>query len=201
MSIFVSYIHRALLDSALRTGSNLCISVLRKTKRRAPPPPRKPKNVGAPSLSGASPSPLSTSLSSSSSASTSTSTLMPDTANGRADTMRGPADSNKNKSSMMNSAGSTATLPNLGSRARGGQLVKEGSREIRRSKSGSVKRRAPPPPRKETRDQHTEEEVPATKHVRTSETPNPITVARSDSILSKMLPDLKKRVRFQKFSI
>ncbi|XP_030832438.1 uncharacterized protein LOC579286 isoform X3 [Strongylocentrotus purpuratus] len=186
---------RALLDSALRTGSNLCISVLRKTKRRAPPPPRKPKNVGAPSLSGASPSPLSTSLSSSSSASTSTSTLMPDTANGRADTMRGPADSNRNKSSMMNSAGSTATLPNLGSRARGGQLVKEGSREIRRSKSGSVKRRAPPPPRKETRDQHTEEEVPATKHVRTSETPNPITVARSDSILSKMLPDLKKRKR------
>ncbi|XP_041464074.1 uncharacterized protein LOC121415060 isoform X3 [Lytechinus variegatus] len=184
---------RALLDSALQTGSNLCISVLRKTKRRAPPPPRKPKNAAAPVPLGASKSPLSTSLSASSSASTSTSTLTPETSNGQAEAMRGPAEMNKSKSPLMNSAGSTATLPNLGSR--GGQMMKEGSREIRRSKSGSVKRRAPPPPRKEAKDHQMEEEVPATKQVRTSETPNPVTVARSDSILSKMLPDLKKRKR------
>ncbi|XP_071488775.1 uncharacterized protein [Diadema antillarum] len=175
---------RALLDGALRSRSTLCISVLRKTKRKAPPPPRKPKNLGVQPL------PVGTPSSSSSPLLTSTSMVTPDSAASTAEAgiMRKPspaAVSNRNGAVSMIAASS------LTEEERG---FKEGSREIRRSKSGSVKRRAPPPPHLDTRGE-LGEDVPASKLVRTNENSTPVTLARSDSILSKMLPEVKKKKR------
>ena len=156
---------RFLFDSALRSGK-LCVAVLRKTKRRAPAPPPSQQQQSA----SHQPRRENTTTPSSSNAATEQTTT--------------GAGNNMDKN------GQFATLPRIGMQLQDQQQSPNGFNNTKGQQGLSASSND----LAETQQGGDAEKSAAAAKGRVADLASPVTVARSDSVLSKMLPEVKRKV-------